>query len=158
MKKLMTAFFGPAHYELVKVYLPKEAVKKMKVEKTKKTVKKEEPVNGLDYYVDNLAKKAGWKYDKMLGYLQNLWELNPSSAFSILLKEVAVELDKKYTDHINNCNEVFVISMMDGRIHKVPKAHIKNFRNFAAFRTEEEAKVACKILRYQLKEMFSGRK
>lgn len=110
----------------------------------------------IGYYIESLAKKMGWKPKKMTGYLDSLWKLNPSSAFSILLREIAIELDKQYKDHINTCKEFFVVSTMDGRIHKIPRAHVKNFRNFAAFRTEEDAKTACRILRGELKEMFKG--
>ena len=92
----------------------------------------------------------------MAKYLDDLTAISPSAVFSILLKEVAIELDKKYEDHISDCKEVFVVSLMDGRIHKVPRAHIKNFRNFAAFRTEEDARSACKILRNALKNLFSS--
>lgn len=110
----------------------------------------------IGYYIESLAKKMGWKPAKMAGYLDNLWKLNPSAAFSILLREIAIELDKQYKDHINTCKEFFVVSTMDGRIHKVPRAHAKNFRNFAAFRTEEDAKIACRILKEDLKDMFKG--
>lgn len=112
----------------------------------------------IGYYIESLAKKMGWKPKKMAGYLDSLWKLNPSSAFSILLREVAIELDKQYKDHINTCKEFFVVSTMDGRIHKIPRAHAKNFRNFAAFRTEEDAKIACRILRDDLKELFKSGK
>lgn len=106
--------------------------------------------------INNLIKKTGWKSQKVANYIMNLYNLNKAAAFSTILKEIAIELDKKYEDHINNCKELFVISMMDGRIYKVPRAHVKNFRNFAAFRTEEDAKIACRILRDDLKEMFKG--
>ena len=46
--------------------------------------------------------------------------------------------------------------MFDGRITKANKAHIKNYRNFAAFRTVEDAKTACSIVRDILKELFKN--
>lgn len=131
--------------------LPKELVEAF-------TSKDKVPMS-VGHYITTLAEKMGWKPKKMAGFLENLWNINPSAAFSVLLREVAIELDKKYEDHIDKCKELFIISTMDGRIHKTPRAHIKNFRNFAAFRTEEDAKLACKILREDLKDMFkSGRK
>lgn len=160
-KQLMVmTSFGPVPFDAVKEHLPKELVELIDSEKDKilSAIENSVPMC-VGYYIASLAKKAGWKPEKMAGYLQNLWNVNPSAAFSILLREVAIELDKKYEDHINNCEELFIISLMDGRIHKVPRAYIKNFRNFAAFRTEEDAKIACRILRDDLKEMFkSGRK
>ena len=160
-KQLMVmTSFGPVPFDAVKEHLPKELVELIDSEKDKILSAIETPVPMcVGYYIASLAKKAGWKPEKMANYLQNLLNISPSATFSILLKEVAIELDKKYEDHINNCEELFIISSMDGRIHKVPRAYIKNFRNFAAFRTEEDAKIACRILRDVLKEMFkSGRK
>ena len=113
----------------------------------------------MNFYIEKIAARLGWKPEKVYSYLNNVDSILPAAAFSMVLREIATELDKKYEDHINNCEELFIISSMDGRIHKVPRAYIKNFRNFAAFRTEEDAKIACRILRDDLKEMFkSGRK
>lgn len=152
-KQLMVmTSFGPVPFDAIKEHLPKELVELIDSEKDKIL----SATMRVGYYIASLAKKAGWKPEKMVGYLQNLWNVNPAAAFSTLLREVAIELDKKYEDHINNCEELFIISLMDGRIHKVPRAYIKNFRNFAAFRTEEDAKIACRILRDDLKEMFKG--
>lgn len=160
-KQLMVmTSFGPVPFDAVKEHLPKELTEIIDSEKDKilSAIETSVPMC-VGYYIASLAKKAGWKPEKMDGYLQNLWNINPSATFSTLLREVAIELDKKYEDHINNCEELFIISPMDGRIHNVPRAYIKNFRNFAAFRTKEDAKIACGILRDVLKEMFkSGRK
>ena len=157
---VMTSFGIPVPYDAVKEHLPKELVELIDSEKDKilSAIETSVPMC-VGYYIASLAEKVGWKPEKMAGYLQNLWNINPAAAFSILLREVAIELDKKYEDHINSCEGLFIISSMDGRIHQVPRAYIKNFRNFAAFRTEEDAKIACRILRDDLKEMFkSGRK
>ena len=75
----------------------------------------------------------------------------------MVLREIAIELDKKYEDHIENSPEIYVISMLDGKIAKANKAHIKNYRNFAAFRTIEDAKIACRIVKPILKEMFKNK-
>lgn len=154
---VMTPFGIPVPYDAIKEHLPKELTKIIDSEKDKilSAIENSAPMC-VGYYITSLAEKVGWKPEKMAGYLQNLWDINPAVVFSILLREIAIELDKKYEDHINNCEELFIISLMDGRIHKVPRAYIKNFRNFAAFRTEQDAKIACRILRDVLKEMFEG--
>lgn len=90
--------------------------------------------------------------------LVNMSHIYTSSLFSMILKEVAIELDKKYNDHIKSSPEIYVISPMDGKISKVNKAHIKSYRNFAAFRTLEDARTACKITRSMLKAMFKNGK
>ena len=110
----------------------------------------------LDYYIEKIANKLNWKVEKVYNYLNNVDTILPAAAFSMVLREIAIELDKKYEDHIENSPEIYVISLLDGRITKANKAHIKNYRNFAAFRTIEDAKIACTITRDILKEMFKN--
>ena len=112
----------------------------------------------LHYYVEKLAKKLNWKVEKVYNYLNTIDSVYPAAAFSMILREVAIELDKKYEDHIEKSPEIYVISMLDGKITKANKAHIKNYRNFAAFRTIEDAKTACSIVREILKELFKSGK
>ena len=112
----------------------------------------------LDYYIEKIANKLNWKVEKVYNYLNNVDTILPAAAFSMVLREIAIELDKKYEDHIEKSPEIYVISLLDGRITKANKAHIKNYRNFAAFRTIEDAKIACTITRDILKEMFKSGK
>lgn len=67
-----------------------------------------------------------------------------------LLKEIAIEMDHRYIDNIKDSKEVFSISSLNGNIVKLNKNRIKNYRNFAAFRSKEEARMA----RYILKDYF----
>ena len=110
----------------------------------------------LDYYIEKIANKLNWKVEKVYNYLNNVDTILPAAAFSMVLREIAIELDKKYEDHIDKSPEIYVISLLDGRITKANKAHIRNYRNFAAFRTIEDAKIACTITRDILKEMFKN--
>lgn len=110
----------------------------------------------LDYYIEKIANKLNWKVEKVYNYLNNVDTILPAAAFSMVLREIAIELDKKYEDHIDKSPEIYVISLLDGRITKANKAHIRNYRNFAAFRTLEDAKIACTITRDILKEMFKN--
>lgn len=121
-------------------------------------VKPAESHMNLHYYVEKLAKKLNWKVEKMYNYLNTIDSVYPAAAFSMILREVAIELDKKYEDHIEKSPEIYVISMFDGKITKANKAHIKNYRNFAAFRSIEDAKTACSIVREILKELFKSGK
>lgn len=82
----------------------------------------------------------------------------PSAAYSMILKEIAIALDKKYPDHISDSPEIYTISLLNGKICKVPKASIKSCNNFAAFRTVEDAKFACKVTKDFLKELFKDGK
>lgn len=111
----------------------------------------------LNYVILELSSRLGWKPEKTSNILNLLSEMMPMAVVSVLAREIAVILDRKYSDHINEAEKIYVISTLDGRIHEVCKAHIKNFRNFAAFRTIDDAKLACSILREPLKEMFSDK-
>ena len=110
----------------------------------------------IDYYVEKIAKRLGWKVNKAFNYLNSVDSIMPAAALSILLREIAIELDKKYEDHIQNSPEIYVISLLDGRITKANKAHIKNYRNFAAFRSIEDARIACRIVKPFLKDLFKS--
>lgn len=76
--------------------------------------------------------------------------------FSVILRAFAVLIDRKYPDHINNADvdKYFTIDMTNGRVCEVPKGKIKNFRNFAAFRTIDDIKIATKVLRPFIKELW----
>ena len=121
-----------------------------------KVLKPTEVPMDLNYYIGKLAERLGWKVEKVYNYLNTIDSVYPAAAFSMVLREVAIELDKKYKDHIEKSPEIYVISMFDGRITKANKTHIKNYRNFAAFRTVEDAKTACSIVRDILKELFKN--
>jgi len=126
---------------------------KIIVEKTGRDIQSEVPTD-IEFYIEKIAKKKGWKLEKLYNFLNGIDELSEAAAFSIVLREIAVEIDKKYKDHIQDSPKIYVISLFDGRITEANKAHIKNYRNFAAFRTIEDAKIACKIVSPLLKELF----
>ena len=112
----------------------------------------------LDYYIQKIAKKLGWKIEKVYKYLHDIDTILPAAVLSMILREIAIELDKKYEDHIENSPEIYAISMLDGRITKANKVHIRNYRNFAAFRSIDDAKIACSIVRDILKSIFKNGK
>ena len=122
----------------------------------KPCAKNEVPMD-INFYIERIAARLGWKPEKVYNYLNSVGSIFPAAAFSMVLREIATELDKKYEDHIENSPEIYVISLLDGRITKANKAHIRNYRNFAAFRTIEDAKIACKILKPVLKGMFKSK-
>lgn len=112
----------------------------------------------INFYVKHLADRIGWKYENLLKYLDNLYKIYPTAVFQILLREVAIVLDQKYPDHIERSKEIWIINLATGEIGKVPenKRHlIKNFRNFAAFRTLDDAMAAKHILKVPMKELFT---
>jgi hypothetical protein len=163
VSKVVDPFFGGAvvqHIVVTEDILPRllELGIVTTTNPTKSTVVESEVPMELEYYIQKIAKKLGWKMEKVYNYLNSVDSILPAAAFSMVLREVAIELDKKYEDHIEKSPEIYVISMLDGRITKANKAHIKNYRNSAAFRTIEDAKIACRITRDILKEMFKSGK
>ena len=165
VSKVISPLFGGAvvqHIVVTEDTLPKlledGTVTTTNPTKSKSTVVESEVLMELDYYIQKIAEKLGWKMEKVYNYLNSVDSILPAAAFSMVLREVAIELDKKYEGHIEKSPEIYVISMLDGRITKANKAHIKNYRNFAAFRSISDAKIACKITRDILKEMFKSGK
>ena len=163
VSKVKDPFFGKGtivqHIVVTKGTLPKllEAGIVATTKPAKSVVETEVPME-LEYYIQKIAEKLGWKVEKVYNYLNSVDAILPVAAFSMVLREIAIELDKKYEDHIEKSPKIYVISMLDGRITKANKAHIKNYRNFAAFRTIEDAKIACRITKDILKEMFKSGK
>lgn len=112
----------------------------------------------IGYYVQKIAERLGWHPNKVANHLNAIDTIYPAAAFNTILREIAIELDLKYKDHIQNSPKIYVVSSLDGKITEANKAHIKNYKNFAAFRTIEDAKIACRITRDILKEMFKSGK
>lgn len=106
--------------------------------------------------IKSLAKKTNWKEEKLLNILITLYHANPWAATQMVLREIAIELDKKYDDHINKSEKIYVISPQDGRIHEINKKTVKNYKAFPAFRSIEDAKIACSLIREHLKSIFSN--
>lgn len=162
VSKVKNLFFGKStivqYIVVTKDILPEllEAGIVTTTKPAKSVVETEVPME-LEYYIQKIAEKLGWKVEKVYNYLNSVDAILPVAAFSMVLREIAIELDKKYEGHIEESPEIYVISMLDGRITKANKAHIKNYRNFAAFRSVSDAKIACSIVRDILKEMFKNK-
>ena len=81
-------------------------------------------------------------------------KVNPWAVVQVILKEIAIELDKQYDNHISNSEKIYAISPQDGKIHEINKKTIKSYKAFPAFRTVEDAKIACSLLKHHLKSIF----
>ena len=103
-------------------------------------------IEDINYYINLLAIKHNWKKDKMDSFLGKVYTINPGAAISIMLKEIAIELDKKYSDHIRFSPEIYAYSMASGKVIQLDKTNIKTFKFFAAFRTKEDAEFAVKVI------------
>lgn len=120
-----------------------------------KEVENEEIPTEPYFYIKHLADRIRWNVENLRKYLSNLYTIYPAAVFSIMLREVAIVLDEKYDNHIENSKEIYVISCLNGEISKVKDLNkIKNFKNFAAFRSLEDAITAKKILEEPMKQLF----
>lgn len=153
--QVMTSF-GPVPFDAIKEYLPKKIVEE--VEALEQSIDDAGPeARGISYYIDKIAERRGCSPKRANSWLGNLESIYPAAALSIMLREIALELDRKYPDHISKSKELYIISVLDGRIHKVnDKSHIRSYKNFAAFRTIEDAKYACSLLSDHLRMMFKS--
>lgn len=87
-------------------------------------------------------------------YYWKTYKAYPGAFLSIVLEHIAREMDENYEEHIRNSEEIFVISFINGKVYRVNKGAIKNYKCFAAFRTLEDAKEACVICSPLLKQLF----
>lgn len=135
-----------------------ELLEKALTEFIKLEVVSKEP-EGLDipYLVNHLAGRINWNPNNLLKYLETLEAIYPAAVYSIFLREVAIIMDEKYPDHISNSKEIWTIRMTDGKIMRY-EGRIKSFKNFAAFRTLEDAIIAKKVTGELLPELFKGGK
>lgn len=112
----------------------------------------------IDYYINKLANKLNWDCNRTINFLDTLTDIYPIAAFNIMLREIAIEMDLKYDDHISCSPRIYVVSSLSGKITEANKAHIKNYKNFAAFRSIDDARVACRILKKILKDLYKSGK
>lgn len=154
MKKIVISF-GPEVSEqefekvLDSIINIKNAIKEPEVEE-----KPELPLD-INHYIDKIAERHNVPTCAIGIWLNLVKEIYPITFFATILREIALELDKRYEDHISNSEELYSISILNGEICKVNKAKIKSYKNFAAFRNIADAKFACKVLRDEIKKLFS---
>ena len=110
----------------------------------------------VKYYVAKLAKKMNLKFEvceSMLGYIASY---SPMTVMSLLAKQISLELDQHYEGHIRDAEHIFVLSTINGTITEIPSEARAdtNYRNFAAFRSLEDANLAYSILSHLYNEAF----
>ena len=110
----------------------------------------------VKFYVAKLAKKMNLKFEVCEAMLGNIASYSPITVLSLLAKQISLELDQHYEGHIRNAEHVFVLSTVNGTITEIP-SEVRadtNYRNFAAFRSLEDANLAYSILSHLYNEAF----
>lgn len=110
-------------------------------------LKREDIPMDLMFYVNLLAQNKDWTLGKTVEFLNEVSSVHPNATFDILQMVIAKYLDEQYPDHIKTSPRIFGITSSNGKVVEVYKEDIANFRNFAAFRSPEDAGIACRILR-----------
>ena len=146
--------FGPVPFSAIKKSLTKEQVEYAEQVFTQVAIANNPGT--IDHYIYRLTARHNWPVKKMYSYIQNLHKFSPAAALNVILKEIALAFDEKYEDQIENSEKIFTILMTNGKVAEVDKAAIRNYRNFPAFRTKQEAVLAHRILSKEIRSMFRG--
>lgn len=99
----------------------------------------------IGIYAAKVAERLHMSGSSLKQMFLGLGLFSPHTLLNLFLMEIAIDLDRKYHDHIKKSEKIYTISMTNGLIVEVPKSTIKSFHGFPAFRTIEDAKIACKL-------------
>ena len=105
--------------------------------------------------IRRMATRYKWEEKRVVRILNTIDSVHPAASVQMILKEIAMMLDEKYSGHISNTDELYVISLADGEIHPIKRETIKSFRNIAVFRSVGDAELAKNILGDKLTNLFS---
>lgn len=107
--------------------------------------------------LESIAKDLKVSKVDAIKYIDDLIGLNPFSAFFLLLKRIASQLDRKYNEPIENLRYVHYVSEIDGKVYPAYTG-LANLKSFAAFRNEKDAEFAIKCLHSLYKIVFNDSK
>lgn len=117
-------------------------------------VEREDPEKGplksekdAEYYLNKIFQKSSLDEENSTEFLFTLLNIWPASLYTMFLREIAIDLDANYKDHISNSPSIYIVDIASMRIYNLPKAYIKNYKNFAAFRSSKEALIALELLK-----------
>lgn len=109
----------------------------------------------IDYYINIIKNKIGLSYSQTLNLLSAAESIAKGTGCEMLLRTIAIELDKNYVDHISKSEEIYFVSAFSGEIQKIRNLKsIKSFKTFSAFRTLQEAEHAKSIVQELLNDYY----
>lgn len=115
----------------------------------------------ISYYLSKVASNlcTDIRVAPFFGHLfERLLIYSPTAIMQMVLKEIALTLDCRFHDYITQSQEIWGISLLNGAVYSIPKEEIKNYRNFAAFRSKEDALFAKKVASRLIKMCFKSGK
>lgn len=108
----------------------------------------------FDYYVAKLAKKLNVNLEDCGIMLNWLMPYAPATVFSLLAKQIALELDAKYEGHIGKSKELFGVELTTGYIIPIKITEKSHLKNIALFRSVDDALFAINVLKPVYMRMF----
>lgn len=114
----------------------------------------DEPMDWF-YYANHLADRMGANVEDLCADLSYLSNYHPMAFISVILREIALVMDRKYEGNIKDCQYVYSISSVTGEIRKIQTSDIKSFKGFAAFRYRKDATKATIILKEFFDKVFN---
>lgn len=122
-------------------------------------LKYEEMLNEMkEFYIgkvyESIAGSLGVNKTEAIKYVHDLSELNTTSAFSLVLKRMALRLDRNYEGHITDVERTYYVSVADGKIHTILTSSV-NPRNVALFRNYKDAQFAIECFYWLYDKMFN---
>lgn len=115
----------------------------------KKNYKTKMPINieptNVSEWLEVLCQFYHMDLGLLTDFMGSLQRYCPGSFMSMVIGAVARTLDNTYEDSIRNCDKVYVISTVTGKVCEVPKNMIKSYKYFGAFRTAEQAGFAMNV-------------
>ena len=109
----------------------------------------------LDYVLDYVANRIGASRVEAVKYLYSLEKINPLAVLTVYLKRISYRLNKKYDNTpIRELPKIYIISVYDGKVKAICPKDIKNLKNFAWFRSKEDAEFARQCVINLIEKMF----
>lgn len=107
-----------------------------------------------NYYVAKLAKKLNVSTENCDSMLSRLMTYAPSVVFSLLAKQIALELDAKYEGHISKAKELFGVELTTGYIIPIKITESSHLKNIALFRSTVDVLFTINVLKPVYMRMF----
>ena len=103
----------------------------------------------LKYYINRLSIFRNRDFSQLMFLINVLYEVCPQAVYTLLLREIAIDLDEIYPDHILESDELFAVSKINTNVIRISdkKRNEKLLhRKIALFRSKAEANYAIKLL------------
>lgn len=116
------------------------------------------PVKDVDYYVNKFRNRIKFgNHPMMMQLIINIGDACPMVLFGILLKEIALDLDKTHQGNIRNNGMGFFVSNADFKVYPIQLTKDTCISGFSVFWTKEEAEAALEVLNPLVETILNGK-